>query len=142
MRRSELNKKTSYNTYQISTDCHPRPLPIQGAKAIEAVLNPADTKDLYFVADGSGGHAFAPTLKQHNKNVRNWRKVEAKRRAEKKRKEAEQARLAALEKKKKPSTKAMEEAIPGLSVTSQTLPQAKSTNGWGNNIPLPTRKPR
>ena len=136
-----MAKKTGYNTYQIN-GLPPTPIANPGRKAIAAVLNPADTKDLYFVADGTGGHAFAPTLKGHNNNVRKWRKIEAKHRAEKKRKEVEQARLAALEKKKKPSTKEPEKAIPGLSVTTQTPTQAKSTNGWGNIIPLPTRKPR
>src|SRR5262249_38290161 len=47
-----------------------------GRAAIEAVLNPADTKELYFVADGSGGHIFSETLKDHNTNVQKWRAVE------------------------------------------------------------------
>ncbi len=141
LRRSEMAKKTSYNTYQIN-GLPPTPIANPGRKAIEAVLNPADTKDLFFVADGTGGHAFAPTIKGHNNNVRKWRKIEAKRRAEKKRKEAEQARLAALAKKQTPSPKVMEKSIPGLTVTAQTPTKTKSTNGWDNNIPLPTRKPR
>ena len=141
LRRSEMAKKTSYNTYQIN-GLPPTPTANPGRKAIAAVLNPADTKDLYFVADGTGGHAFAPTIKGHNNNVRKWRKIEAKRRAEKKRKEAEEARLAALGKKQKPSTKEMDKAMPGVIVTGDTPTQSKSTNGWDINIPLPTRKPR
>ncbi|MCP4936864.1 MAG: endolytic transglycosylase MltG [bacterium] len=140
LRRSEMAKKTGYNTYQIK-GLPPTPIANPGRKAIEAVLNPADTKDLYFVADGTGGHAFAPNIKSHNNNVRKWRKIEAKRRVEKKRKQAEEARLTALEQKQKPPAKEIEKAIPGVAVNTEAPAQAKSTNGWGNNIPLPARKP-
>ncbi len=44
---------------------------------LEAVANPSRTSDLYFVADGTGGHVFAETLDEHNQNVRRWRKLEA-----------------------------------------------------------------
>ncbi len=141
LRRSEIAKKTGYNTYQIN-GLPPTPIANPGRKAIEAVLNPDATKDLFFVADGTGGHAFAPTMKGHNNNVRKWRKIEAKRRAEKKRKDAELARLAALKQKKSTAAKEMEKAIPGLTVTAPKPTQTKNANGWGNNIPLPTRKPR
>ena len=47
-----------------------------GTEAIEAALNPDDTNFLYFVADGSGGHAFAETLEEHNANVARWRELE------------------------------------------------------------------
>jgi len=47
-----------------------------GRASIAAVLNPATTDALYFVADGSGGHAFAATLEEHNRNVRAWRKLQ------------------------------------------------------------------
>ena len=149
--RSEMKKKTGYNTYQIA-GLPPTPIANPGRKAIEAVLNPADTKDLFFVADGSGGHAFAPTLKLHNKNVRKWREIEAKRRAEKKRREAEEKRLAALEEKLKSQVK----PLPGVTVSTPdakvppALPGAaiidpaskKLVKGqWHNNIPLPSRKP-
>lgn len=75
IRRSEIDRKTEWNTYQIdglpiTAICNP------GKEAIAAVLNPADTKYIYFVADGSGGHVFAKTLPEHNENVNNWRKVE------------------------------------------------------------------
>lgn len=75
LRRSEIDRKTDWNTYQI--DGLPKtPICNPGRTAIEAVLNPDITGDLFFVADGSGGHVFAQTLREHNKNVANWRKIE------------------------------------------------------------------
>lgn len=73
--RSEIAQKTAHNTYQID-GLPPSPICNPGRAAIEAVLNPADTKDLFFVADGSGGHIFSETLKDHNANVQKWRAVE------------------------------------------------------------------
>jgi UPF0755 protein len=75
IQRNEIAQKTTHNTYQID-GLPPTPICNPGRAAIEAVLNPADTKDLYFVADGSGGHVFAETLKDHNANVQKWRVVE------------------------------------------------------------------
>jgi UPF0755 protein len=71
----DLEKSTPYNTYVIA-GLPPGPIANPGRAALEAVLNPADTKYLYFVADGSGGHAFAKTLVEHNKNVAAWRKIQ------------------------------------------------------------------
>ena len=79
LKRSELSKKTAYNTYIIPA-LPPGPIANPGRAAIEAVLNPAKTKNLFFVADGTGGHAFADTLTAHNANVAKWRKIEAERR--------------------------------------------------------------
>ena len=76
LRRSELNRKTPYNTYQID-GLPPTPIANPGRAAIEAALNPDDSDYLYFVADGSGGHAFARTLAEHEANVARWREVEA-----------------------------------------------------------------
>ena len=73
--KTEIAQKTSHNTYQID-GLPPTPICNPGRAAIEAVLNPADTKELYFVADGAGGHIFAETLKDHNANVLKWRAVE------------------------------------------------------------------
>ncbi|MBI1385632.1 MAG: endolytic transglycosylase MltG [Rhizobiales bacterium] len=80
IRRSEIDKPTPYNTYQID-GLPPTPICNPGREAIEAVLNPEATDDLFFVADGTGGHAFARTLAEHNRNVERWRQIERQQRA-------------------------------------------------------------
>lgn len=78
LRRSEIDRKTPYNTYQID-GLPPTPIALVGPDAIHAVLNPPTSKFYYFVADGTGGHVFATSLREHEKNVRNWRKIERQR---------------------------------------------------------------
>lgn len=77
IRKSDLEKVTPYNTYQID-GLPPTPIANPGKAALEAVANPSQTNELYFVADGTGGHVFAATLEEHNENVARWRQVEAK----------------------------------------------------------------
>ena len=72
--RADIETTTPYNTYRIK-GLPPGPIANPGRAALEAVLNPQPTDYLYFVADGSGGHAFAVTLDEHNRNVRQWRKI-------------------------------------------------------------------
>jgi UPF0755 protein len=73
---ADLQVKSPYNSY-LFKGLPPGPICNPGLAAIQAVLHPLATKDLYFVADGTGGHAFAATLAEHNKNVAAWRKIEA-----------------------------------------------------------------
>jgi UPF0755 protein len=73
--RSELDKYTPYNTYMVD-GLPPGPIANPGRAALEAAANPASSADLYFVADGTGGHVFAETLDQHNRNVQRWRHIE------------------------------------------------------------------
>ncbi|MEM6414778.1 MAG: endolytic transglycosylase MltG [Pseudomonadota bacterium] len=81
LRASELKKSTTYNTYRIF-GLPPTPISNPGKDAILAVLNPDETDDIFFVANGEGGHAFASTLSQHNRNVATWRRIERERRAQ------------------------------------------------------------
>lgn len=81
IRQSELEKVTPYNTYQID-GLPPAPIGNPGRAALEAVLNPPKTNDLFFVADGTGGHVFAATLREHERNVANWRRIERERAAQ------------------------------------------------------------
>ncbi|HXZ18134.1 MAG TPA: endolytic transglycosylase MltG, partial [Roseiarcus sp.] len=72
---ADVSQPTPYNTYQIE-GLPPGPIANPGKAALEAVANPARTKDLYFVADGTGGHVFADSFDQHQKNVARWRQIE------------------------------------------------------------------
>ena len=72
---SELQKWTPYNTYAID-GLPPGPIANPGRAALEAVANPSRTQELFFVADGTGGHVFASTLDEHNRNVVRWRQIE------------------------------------------------------------------
>jgi UPF0755 protein len=71
----QRTQPTPYNTYTIPA-LPPGPIANPGRAAIEATANPARTREIYFVADGSGGHAFSETLDQHRKNVANLRALE------------------------------------------------------------------
>jgi UPF0755 protein len=77
IKQSDLKRDSKYNTRKFS-GLPPSAIGNPGQLAIEAALNPEQTDYIYFVADGSGGHAFAKTLKEHNRNVARWRKIERK----------------------------------------------------------------
>ncbi|MEX0627869.1 MAG: endolytic transglycosylase MltG [Cucumibacter sp.] len=90
LRRSEIEGETPYNTYFI-TGLPAGPIANPGIDSLKAAANPAVSDALYFVADGTGGHAFAETYAEHRRNVAAWRAIEADR--------AEEAEAAALEAK-------------------------------------------
>ena len=78
--RAELDRDDPYNTYRIP-GLPPGPIAMPGAASLRAVTQPAATDDLFFVADGTGGHVFARTQEEHLRNVARWRDVERSRRA-------------------------------------------------------------
>lgn len=73
--KADITTPTPYNTYTFK-GLPPGPIGNPGRSALEAVLNPPETAYLYFVANGTGGHAFAATLEEHNRNVAKWRDIE------------------------------------------------------------------
>lgn len=81
LRRSELRGETPWNTYVIN-GLPPTPIANPGQASLMAAAQPDETDFLFFVADGTGGHAFAKTLDEHNRNVARWREIEAERAAE------------------------------------------------------------
>ncbi|MEX0370087.1 MAG: endolytic transglycosylase MltG [Tateyamaria sp.] len=78
LRRSELRAATPWNTYVIE-GLPPTPIANPGRASLMAAAQPDSTNYVFFVADGTGGHAFAETLDEHNENVARWREIEAER---------------------------------------------------------------
>ncbi len=78
LRRSELRARNPYNTYVIA-GMPPGPIANPGLAALEAAAHPDVTPYIFFVADGTGGHAFSRTLAEHNRNVARWREIERQR---------------------------------------------------------------
>ncbi|WP_296402780.1 endolytic transglycosylase MltG [Psychrobacter sp.] len=74
IRRTDINEKTAYNTYQID-GLPPTPISLPSPKSIEAALHPANSDVLYFVATGNGGHKFTKTLEDHNRAVQEYLQV-------------------------------------------------------------------
>jgi UPF0755 protein len=128
--RSEIQQKTDHNTYQID-GLPPTPICNPGRAAIEAVLNPAVTKDLFFVADGTGGHTFSETLKEHNAAVANWRKIEKEIRA----------RQADTAQPKAGSASAASLPLPAAGA-GQPAAASPVAEAEGTSVPLPSRNPK
>jgi UPF0755 protein len=127
--RADLDQKTAHNTYQIG-GLPPTPICNPGRSAIEATLNPAATTDLYFVADGTGGHTFSDTLKEHNAAVTNWRKVER----EKKKEAGAEATASPDAIPVPPAAAAAAPRVLNVSPAAAASPAA--------SVPLPVRKPK
>ncbi len=131
--RTEIQRKTSHNTYQIN-GLPPTPICNPSREALRAVLNPSRTNYLYFVASGTGSSVFSESLDEHNRAVAKWRKIEQEIRA----KEAEAAKEAAAKDQLTTAGSA-----PAASAPTLANP-ASATAGAGNEAqpPLPQRKPR
>lgn len=76
IRQSEISAPTPYNTYAVN-GLPPTPICNPGKDSIAAVLNPESSQDLYFVANGTGGHVFTPSIAEHERNVAHWRQIES-----------------------------------------------------------------
>jgi UPF0755 protein len=105
----------------------PGPICNPGRASLEAALNPAPTSDLYFVADGTGGHTFSETLKEHNSAVQKWRQVE---------KQQARARATTANDSADPDTV----PIPGAMIDNAPAQSKSAVSAEG--VPLPVRKPK
>jgi UPF0755 protein len=126
--RTDIDTRTPYNTYAID-GLPPGPICNPGRAALEATLNPAKTKDLYFVADGTGGHNFSETLRDHNAAVQVWRQVERDMRAR---------QAAATGAATGPQT----DGDPPSPTTTPAAAGPSSTARAPVDVPLPQRKPK
>jgi len=137
--RSDIDTKTAYNTYQIN-GLPPGPICNPGRDAIQATLNPAKTDDLFFVADGTGGHAFTQNLRDHNAAVAQWRRIE---RAMRERQAAEKAAEPALPGKPvSQSAAAAPSGPPPTAPIALNAASATPATAPSEGVPLPIRRPR
>jgi UPF0755 protein len=123
--RSDINKKTAYNTYQIS-GLPPTPICNPGRRAIAAVLRPAKTENLYFVADGRGGHIYSKTLQEHEQAVRQWRRIE---------------REINAESKARAAVKSADVAPTLINTKGGGITVSRDAEGGAGLVPLPVRRP-
>lgn len=139
--KSEIQSKTAHNTYQID-GLPPTPICNPGKSALEASLNPAKTGDLYFVANGQGGHIFTSTLKDHNNAVANWRKVEKDIRAKQAEQPPARASRVGGTATVQAAPAAPEPAEVEAPVASPGTLQAAAPVAAEPAVPLPQRKPK
>jgi UPF0755 protein len=144
--RSDIDTKTDYNTYRIN-GLPPGPICNPGRETIEATLNPAVTNDLYFVADGTGGHTFSETLAAHNAAVQNWRKIEKTQAGQERNAgpgvaEENDVVGAAGEAGSTAAAAAPEAGAAAAAVTAAPAVAAPPAPAKKSNIPLPVRKPK
>ncbi|MFZ5739860.1 MAG: endolytic transglycosylase MltG [Pseudomonadota bacterium] len=118
IKRSEITQPSPYNTYVID-GLPPGPIANPGRASLEAAANPARTRDLYFVADGSGGHAFSDSYEAHQKNVAKLRALE---------KQIQNDTVEPAEEASSPSAAAATDtaADPAATATTTGSPKAKS----------------
>ncbi|MCB1484778.1 MAG: endolytic transglycosylase MltG [Hyphomicrobiaceae bacterium] len=130
--KPDIDTKTPYNTYQIN-GLPPGPICNPGRDAIMAALNPEATNDLYFVADGTGGHVFSETLKEHNSAVQKWREVE--------RQTAKTRAANSASQSPDPDAAPVPEDTADDAKTNKTDSRQKAASASAD-IPLPVRKPK
>ena len=147
--QSEKDTKNAHNTYQIK-GLPPTPICNPGRPALEAALNPSQHGDVFFVADGTGGHIFSATLKDHNAAVANWRKVEKDMRARQSAATPGAAEPAAADGDTAPAGAAATAGNPVTEIPNpptedapaQASAQAPAGTTILSEIPLPIRKPK
>lgn len=139
--RTDINSRTPHNTYVIAA-LPPTPICNPGQASINAVMRPATTNELYFVADGRGGHVFSETLKQHNDAVLNWRKAEKEIRARAAERQAQAAAAAAQAKQPQGEMTVEVVQVPAqvIAAEEEAAQQAPAPQQRRGSAPAPAKR--